>query len=133
MATSHDSETAPERRRAPAVLLQRLCGTLDQLLARRLARHADGDVIELLVDDEEAAQGGMVTVAMRVPVRCACDPRPPCPRCGGAGTVDELFSAWLAVPPDVAEGTVLTPSAWLPGMLNRVYVRVRRRDAWPDT
>jgi hypothetical protein len=65
-----------------------------------------------------------------VPVRCACDSAPPCPRCGGTGAVEELFSAWLAVPPGVADGTVLTPSAWLPGMLHRVYVRVRRRPAW---
>ena len=129
MATSHDSEAPPERRRAPAVLLQRLCGNLDQLLARGVAHHVADDLIELVVDDEDAEPGGMVTIAMRVPVRCACETAP-CPRCGGAGAVDELFSAWLAVPPGVADGTVLTPSAWLPGMLHRVHVRVRRRGAW---
>jgi hypothetical protein len=39
--------------------------------------------------------------------------------------IEELFSAWLAVPPGVTDGEILPPSALLPGMLNRVLFRVR--------
>ena len=41
------------------------------------------------------------------------------------GAFDELFSAWLAIPPDVADGTLLRPSALLPGM-QPIAFRVRR-------
>jgi DnaJ-class molecular chaperone len=70
----------------------------------------------------------MVTVAMRVPVRCqacAADANCPCHRCAGTRVVDELFSAWLAVPPGVNDGEILPPSAYLPGMMQRVLFRVR--------
>ena len=53
----------------------------------------------------------MVTISVRVPVRCpACagDAAGSCARCGTARTVEELFSAWLAVPPGVADRAVLT-------------------------
>ena len=48
-----------------------------------------------------------------------------CARCGGRRTVEELFSAWLAVPPGVIDGEVLTPSVELPGMVEPVRFRVR--------
>ena len=115
-------------RRAPAVMLQRLSGSLNALLACGVARLAEGDVIELFLDAEEVAQGGMVTISMQVPGRCpACvvDAARSCARCGTKGTVDELFSAWLAVRPGIAEGTVLIPSALLPGMIRPVSFRVR--------
>lgn len=37
----------------------------------------------------------------------------------------ELCSAWLAVPPGVREGEVLTPSVELPGTVEPVRFRVR--------
>jgi DnaJ-class molecular chaperone len=129
---SGDATSAPPataRRRAPGVMLSRLCGALNGLLACGAARRAEGDVIELFPNAQEVAQGGMVTISMRVRVRCpACSPdaTASCTRCGGARSVEELFSAWLAVPPDVADGTILTPSAQLRGMLRPVSFRVRR-------
>ena len=48
-----------------------------------------------------------------------------CAHCRGTGTVEELFSAWLAVPPGVKGGEVLVPSADLPGMVEPVRFRVR--------
>ena len=102
----------PVRRRAPGVMLQRLSGPLQGLLARGIARYAEDDVIELLLDAEEAREGGMVTISMRVLVQ------------GAGGVADELFSAWLAVPPGVADGAVLTPSA-TPGGMQPVWFRVR--------
>jgi hypothetical protein len=72
----------------------------------------------------------MVTVSMRVPIRCpecAGDAAGRCSRCGTKRTVEELFSAWLAVPPGVADGAVLSPSVLLRGMLRPVPFRVRVR------
>jgi curved DNA-binding protein CbpA len=108
---------------APAVMLRRLCGPLNILIACGIARLADDGVIELFLRTQEASDGGMVSISMRVPVRC-----PPCARCEMRGTVEELFSAWLAVRPGVADGTVLTPSALLSGM-HPVSFRVRLRGA----
>jgi DnaJ-class molecular chaperone len=96
------------------------------------ARRAEGDTIELFLNAEEAAQGGMATISMRVPVRCpACDAGDPasCVRCGGRRTTDEIFSAWLAVPPGVADSAVLAPSVPLRGMVRPVSFRVRIRGA----
>ena len=94
----------PPRRRAPGVLLTRISRSLDILLAMGVVRRIEPDLFELMLDAEEATEGGMVTISMRVPVQ------------GPTGTTEELFSAWLAVPPEVADGTVLAPSVLLPGM-----------------
>ena len=88
--------------------------------------------ITLVFNQREAEQGGMVMVSMRVEVWCpACGgrerPGVRCPRCKGERTVQELYSAWLAVPPGVAEGEVLTPSVELPGMVEPARFRVRMR------
>ena len=99
-------------------MLTRLSGPLKSLLACGVARLGDDHTIELLLNAEEAAQGGMVTISMRVPVRSDAN-----------GTSKELFSAWLAVPPDVAEGTLLKPSVLLRGMLHPVRFRIRVRAA----
>jgi DnaJ-class molecular chaperone len=120
--------TAP-RRKAPGVALGRLCGPLNSLVACGVARRIGDDVIEIFPSAQEAASGGMVTISMRVPIRCpACagDPLASCNRCANSRTVEELFSAWLALPPGVTDGTILTPSAVLPGMLHSVTFRVRR-------
>lgn len=115
-------------RRAPSVMLRRVSGHLKALLACGIARRAGGDIIELLLSAKEASDGGMVTIAMRVPVRCpacAADAAESCAMCGSKRTIDELFSAWLAVPPGVGDGTMLNPSAFLPGMVRPVVFRVR--------
>ena len=120
---------ATPRRRAPGIMLARLSGSLNVLLSCGVARHAEGDIIELFLSAREAAQGGMITISMRVPVRCpACGARAAsCSRCEGQGTVEELFSAWLAVPPEVTDGTILLPSALLRGMVRPVRFRTRVR------
>ena len=120
-----------QRGRTPAVRLGRVSGPLAGLLACGIARRAGGDIIELFLNADEASTGGMVTVAMRVPVRCqacAADSSRPCDRCAGKRVVEELFSAWLAVPPGVRDGEILPPSAYLPGMVHRVLFRVRLDD-----
>lgn len=129
-ATGVTSEPpTPIRPRAPGVLLRRLSSPLNVLLTCGIARYAEDHVIELFLEADEVAEGGMVTISMRVPVRCpdcAGDPAGSCARCGTSRSVEDLFSAWLAVPPGVAEGTLLEPSVLLPGMLHPVSFRVRR-------
>jgi hypothetical protein len=110
------------------VLLHRLSGPLNALLACGVARPAGEGMIELFLDAREAADGGMVSVSMRVPVHCpSCAARPgeTCARCGNQRTIEELFSAWLAIPPGVADGAVLNPSALLDGMVRPVAFRAR--------
>jgi len=119
---------AAVRGRAAAKMLERLSGNLKGLLAIGAARHAPGDIIELFLNEDEATTGGMITIAMRVQVRCpacAADPKAPCGKCGGKRVVDDLYSAWLAVPAGVLDGELLPPSALMPGMINRVLFRVR--------
>jgi len=126
------SEPAASRRRAPGVLLRRLSGPLSALYACGVARRADDGVIELLLDATEVAEGGMATISMSVPVHCtACSPgaHAVCDRCGTRRTVDELFSAWLAVRPQVADGALLTPSVQLRGVVQPVFFRARHHDA----
>jgi curved DNA-binding protein CbpA len=105
---------AAPRGRTPAIMLRRVGGNINGLLACGIARRTGGDIIELFLNAEEASSGGMVTISMRVPVRSA-----------GNQVTDALFSAWLAVPPGVQDGEILPPSALLPGMINRVLFRVR--------
>jgi hypothetical protein len=93
-----------------------------------IARHAEAGVIELTLTSEEAAQGGMIEIAMRVQVHCpACagDRTGPCAKCGMKRTLDDLYAAWLAVPPEAFDGELLIPSALLPGMVQPVSFRIR--------
>ena len=119
---------APSRPAAPAVMISRLCKPLALLLTVGAARYDDDGFITLALRDSEAAQGGMVTIPMRVDVwcpDCAGGRRNlPCPRCAGRRIVEEVYSAWLAFPPGVAAGEVFTPSAELPGMIEPVRFRV---------
>ena len=138
-AAASASKTAsppPSRVRpaVPAAMLSRLCTPLWLLLTSGAARLDDDGsaTVTLVLRPEEAAQGGMVCIPMRVDVWCpTCAAPPPthrtassCARCGGRRKVEELFSAWLAVPPGVAEGEMLTPSAELPGTVDSVRFRV---------
>lgn len=101
------------RGRAPGIKLTRLSGNINGLFACGIAIKSGGDIIELFLSEDEAATGGHIELAMRVPVRRE------------GKIVDDLFAAWLAVPPGVQDGEILPPSAYLPGMVNRVLFRVR--------
>jgi len=117
----------PVRRKAPGQLIHRLSAPLDALIARRVARR-DGDVIELVLDDEDVREGGMATISMRVMIHCpACagSRNLPCDRCASSRMVDDLYAAWIAIPPGIADGTVIVPSAQLPGVVTPVHFRVR--------
>ena len=138
-STSRQAARAP----APAIMISRLCKHLSALITTGAARIDDDDAagfVTLVLRDDEAAQGGMICIPMNVDLWCpqcaAAAARSPsaartavCPRCGGTRTVPELFSAWLAVPPGVTSGEVLTPSVELPGMVDPVRFRVHVRRA----
>ena len=113
-----DSATSPPTRRAPGVLIRRISSPIDVLLARKIARCTDDGVIELYLEPDEIAEGGMATIAMRVAVRSPDDP---------TRTLEELFSAWLAIRPGVADGTIVSPSVQFPGVLRPVTFRIRTR------
>ncbi len=103
-------------------MLRRLSSPIGVLLARGLA--ADG-AIELHLEPEEAAQGGMVAIARPVTVHCPSCPPGPCERSGGTRRVDELFSAWLTIRPGVVDGARVLLSAQLPGVLRPVAFRMQ--------
>ncbi len=103
----------PPPQRAPGTLLRRLSGPLDALLARGIARVADDGAIELTLADTEVRDGGMAVISMRVLVRA------------GSETIEDVFSAWLAIRPGVADGAAIAPSAQLPGVIEPVRFRVR--------
>jgi hypothetical protein len=98
------------RKRAPGVLLTRISGVLPILIGRGVVREVAPGEYDILLDAEETATGGMITIAMDVPVT------------GGTAR----FSAWLAVPPDVVDGTEVRPSTLLPDMLAVPRFRLRR-------
>lgn len=123
------TSTVP-RRKAPGVALHRLSGHLNSLLACGVARELGNDVIEIFPNAHEAATGGMIRISLQVPIRCpACagNPRASCQHCANTRTIEELFSAWLALPPSVTDGTILAPSAVLRGMLHPITFRIRLR------
>lgn len=119
----------PAREPAPAIMLSRLCGPLASLLACGRADLDEPGFITLVLGEADAKQGGMITISMPVEISCPeCagqNRMVACKRCGGRRIIDELFSAWLAVPPGVKAGDVLIPSAELPGMVEPVRFRVR--------
>lgn len=97
----YDATRAGPRKKAPGIMLTRVSGPLAVLLGRGTLRQLGDARYELVLDADEARTGGMVTIAMDV------------------ATTDgeQRFSAWLSVPPDFAERTVVRPSVLLPGML----------------
>ena len=140
-APAASTSSPPARSSAPAVMLSRLTGALATLLACGAAQIGEDDppgVITLVLNQAEAAQGGMVRVSLPVDLWCpncttmtadgVTQPRPAsvtCARCGGRRTVEELYSAWLAIRPGVTPGEELQPSAELPGMVQPIRFRVQ--------
>ncbi|HEX4795058.1 MAG TPA: DnaJ domain-containing protein [Humisphaera sp.] len=136
-ATTTKSPTRSSRPPVPGIMLSRLSGPLASLIACGAVRIEEDGGITLVLSEADAAQGGMASISMRVEVHCPdCSKQNSsgrCARCGGTRAVEELFSAWLAIHPGVADGEVLTPSAELPGMIEpmrfRVAIRHQNRNA----
>jgi molecular chaperone DnaJ len=124
-AGSGPGEPVPPARRAPGVLLRRLSSPIGVLLACGIAERGEDGAIVLHLEPEEAAEGGMVKIAMRVAIRCPSCTTGPCAECGATRAVEEVFAAWLAIRPGIVDGTMLSPSAQLPGVLRPVVFRAR--------
>jgi molecular chaperone DnaJ len=117
----------PERPAPPPDdFLWRICGSFKALLARGVAQRAEDGVVDLFLNRQEAATGGMVAISMFVPVRCLlCRGKSAsCERCGGKGAVNQIFSARLGLPPDVPDGALMDPLERLSGMLRPVRFRI---------
>jgi hypothetical protein len=111
----------------PVVVLPRLTGPLELLIARKVARHERGNLIALYLEPDEAIQGGTATISMPVDIRCPeCRYRTPgdCPVCAGRGSWEEICTAWLTVPRQVTHGAILGASVELPHALAVVRFRV---------
>lgn len=104
-----------------SVHLRRISGHINTLQATGVARLVEDGLVEVSLTDDEAARGGIVSVSLPVPVRCA-----PCADCGGTGARDVLFSAWLTLPAGAVDGLVVEPSVSLPDALYPVRFRFRR-------
>jgi DnaJ-class molecular chaperone len=129
-ATATRAAQKPARAAPPGVMLSRLCGALNLLQARGAVEVEEAGVVTLVLSEREAAQGGMISLSMWVDWWCAvCAakglPGAGCAKCGGRRTVQELYAAWLGVPPGVTAGEELKPSAVLDGMVETVRFRVR--------
>jgi molecular chaperone DnaJ len=101
--------TAPRSR----TLITRLSGPLNSLIACGVARKYQDGTIELRLSEEESRQGGYATISLYARLSCkACggleQNRASCPQCKGEGASMELVSAWLTLPPQIPDGTVLT-------------------------
>jgi molecular chaperone DnaJ len=91
--------------------IPRLSGSLEQLLARGIARRADDGVIELVVAHDEAQAGGVAAIDARVTVPCpTCAGLAErhvlwCRRCEYAGTVLDDVTFNLEIPPAARDRT----------------------------
>lgn len=111
--------------------LERLSGSLDDLVARALARrHPDG-AIELLLTAAEARDGGMAAFDTRVRVSCpTCGglarPRTMwCMRCQFEGTVDDEITVAVIIPALTPDGAMFTIPVDPTGLCPPLRVRVR--------
>jgi molecular chaperone DnaJ len=111
MTTSDPDSIAnqgPPRRR-----LSRFSGHLKSALAGGAARLLADGTVELRLEEDEAATGGMAILSLETEIvcrRCDTEPGTVCERCGDTGQERELVSFWLTIPAGAADGTVLRPS-----------------------
>jgi molecular chaperone DnaJ len=122
------------RRSAPIPdLMKRLCGRLDELLARGIARHDGDGAIELSITRAEAVSGGTAVVDASVPISCpTCGGIAQryvlwCRRCEYAGSIVDQVTFRFDIPPWVADGTcfsfVADPSGLSPPLRLRLRIR----------
>lgn len=95
------------RKRGAAVagrVLQRLCGALDDLIARAVVRPCPDGVIEVPLASDEAEHGGVAAIDARVTVCCpTCSGLAErhvlwCRRCEYAGTIQDEVTFTLDIP-----------------------------------
>lgn len=116
----------------PPDVIVRLTGALEDLLARALARRCADGAVEFALTNGEADRGGTLLFDVVAAVTCpTCDgaaaPRDLwCARCEYAGTVDDVVTVAVAVPPLVADRTEFKVAVDARGGVPPLRVRVRR-------
>jgi molecular chaperone DnaJ len=112
-------------------LIDRFCGDLEALLARGAIRRATDGVLELLLRQAEALEGG--TAAIDTAVEAACPTcfgnahpgRLWCRRCDYAGTTRENVTLCIPIPPAVADGATFNVATDPQGRAAPMRVRIR--------
>lgn len=120
------------RREGPPVpRIERLCGVLLELVAAGRARALSGELFEILLFAEEAAQGGRIALDADVVRTCpTCTGLAErhvlwCRRCEYAGSIADRVCLELHLSPGVADGTVFTFVTDTSGATAPTRVRVR--------
>jgi molecular chaperone DnaJ len=118
-------------RRRVSDLLPRLTGTLEQLVATRVARLDPEGVLELELSAPESAAGGtaIVTLPLRIPCPTCGGVASPrgvwCLRCEHAGQVTEAVPVRVPIPAAARDGLLISAAVGRPGAPpQRVRVRV---------
>jgi molecular chaperone DnaJ len=123
--------TQPSQR----AIINRLCGALDDLLSREVARRCPDGAVEITLSRAEADAGGVAAIDARVMVTCpTCSGLAEkdvlwCQRCHHAGTVPDDVTFHLSIPPAVRDRTVWTFPTDPAGVSPPLRVRVRVADA----
>jgi DnaJ-class molecular chaperone len=112
-------------------IIDRLCGSLDDLLSREVARRGRDGIVEITITRAEAESGGVAAIDARVPVRCpTCSGLAErdvlwCQRCHHAGTVLDDVTFHLMIPSAVRDRTIWTFTTDPSGQTPPFRVRVR--------
>jgi molecular chaperone DnaJ len=112
-------------------LIDRLCGPLDGLIERKVARHAADGMLELLLEAHEAAAGGTAAIDTAVDVVCptcyggARAGELWCARCDYAGTTREIVTVCIPIPPEVGDGAAFMVATDPAGRAQPLRVRIR--------
>jgi molecular chaperone DnaJ len=123
----------PRRYTRPSerVIIDRLCGSLDDLVSREVARRCRDGMVEITISRAEADAGGVAAIDARVMVTCpTCSglAQPDvlwCQRCHHAGTVLDDVTFHLSIPPAVRDRTVWTFPTDPAGATPPLRLRVR--------
>jgi len=97
----------------PHRLLPRLCGSLSELVARGAALVHPNGMIDLQLTCDELAMGGLMAVAIKLPVTCGvCGGLSArhgfdCELCGFDGSVIEAVTVWVLLPAQGRHGHVV--------------------------
>src|ERR1022692_3508409 len=117
--------------RRVVALLPRLTGTLEQLVAARIARVDPSGALELDLSVAESASGGTAIVTLPLRILCptcggVASPRGVwCRRCEYEGQVTEAVPVRIPIPPIAREGHTFSVAAGRPGApAQRVRIRI---------
>ena len=112
-------------------LIDRLCGPLDLLVERAVARRCDDGVVELALERDEAMVGGTAAIDTSVEMACptcyggARAGELWCVRCEYAGTTRQNVTVCVAIPAGVADGAAFVVDTDPAGRSRPMRVRIR--------